>query len=123
MRVALAPARALAGADRASTSRSRRSSRSASRSATIPTPSLSIRFALPRASRDSFVAARSSADDRGPLSDGSVNARTGAIDSRGFLRASVAFYAGMAVGSQVLTQFADVHPDVIDGVAAFGTNL
>ena len=122
MRIALAPARARAGVERASTSRSRRSPRLASRSATTTTPSLSIRFALPRASRDGFVAARSSTDDQGPLSDGSVNARTGAIDSRGFLRASVAFYAGMAVGSQVLTQFADVHPDVIDGVAAFNVD-
>ena len=58
----------------------------------------------------------------GPLNDGFEDDDTGAIDSRAFFNASVAFYAVMTVGAQTLCAFADIHPDVIDGAFAFNVD-
>ena len=73
-------------------------------------------FSRPLAAR-----ARALRED-GPLNDGFEDDDTGAIDSRAFFNASVAFYAVMTVGAQTLCAFADIHPDVIDGAFAFNVD-
>lgn len=67
--------------------------------------------------------AHASDDDRATvadaLTDGASTDAPGAVDPKQFLYASVAFYGVTAVGSQILCQFAGVHPDVVDSVSAF----
>ena len=93
------------------------------RATTRPRPSPSLSRKSVSAVFDTSSRARTRAlNDDGPLNDGTVDEVTGAIDSRAFFNASVAFYAVMTVGAQILCRFADVHPDVVDGAFAFNVD-
>ena len=86
-----------------------------------PSPKLSRKSASSVFETSCRARARALRED-GPLNDGFEDDDTGAIDSRAFFNASVAFYAVMTVGAQTLCAFADIHPDVIDGAFAFNVD-
>ena len=109
---AVMPSTVPASLSRGSFARARRATRPR------PSPKLSRKSASSVFETSCRARTRALRED-GPLNDGFEDDDTGAIDSRAFFNASVAFYAVMTVGAQTLCAFADIHPDVIDGAFAF----